>query len=199
MKKPVSVDDYIAQQGKWKEMLETLREILLSTGMDEKIKWVMPCYMDRSKNISSIFATKDFVGLWFFQGALLSDSSHLLSNAQKGKTKMMRRMIFKIKEDIDHKQIEEYLYEAIENERLGRQIKPVKSKSISFTIPKELEFVFKSNPELRAHFMSFPVGKKRDYTEYIGEAKKEETRKRRLEKCIPMIQSGLGLNDKYRK
>ena len=42
-------------------------------------------------------------------------------------------------------------------------------------------------------------GKQREYAEYIADAKREETKSKRLEKIIPMILANQGLNDKYRK
>lgn len=199
MKIPKSVDDYIAEQSNWIELLKHLREVILTTGLEEKIKWAMPCYMDRGKNIASIYAPKDFVGMWFFQGALLSDPYGLLSNAQEGKTKAMRRMKFRTIEDIDQNKITEYLYEAIENQRAGRVIKPAKPKSKPLIVPPELQNALNKDPELNAMFNAFNLTKKREFTDHISDAKRDDTKKRRLEKCIPMILAGIGLGDKYRK
>ena len=199
MQKPKSADDFFSSNENWNELLEELREIVLSTGLDEGIKWLMPCYTDRGKNIASIYAPKNFVGLWFFQGALLGDPYNVLENAQEGKTKAMRRWIFTSKDQIDRNKITEYLFEAIENQRAGRVIKPTKPKSKPIVIPSELEDAFKKSSELKASFENLTYGKQKEYTEFIGGAKKEETRLRRLEKSIPMILAGISMNDKYRK
>jgi len=199
MKKPKSVDTFIEERAEWKDILGELREIVISTGLNESIKWQMPCYTDRGKNIASIYATKDFVGLWFFQGALLTDEHKLLSNAQEGKTKAMRRMMFTDKSQLDQNIITEYLYEAIENQRAGRVIKADKPKSKPIVIPEELADAFVKSTELREAFEILTYGKKREFTEHIGEAKRADTRLKRLEKCIPMILAGISLNDKYRK
>lgn len=196
---PKSVEDFISDNGEWSEMLKKLREILLSADLEEKIKWAMPCYMDRGKNISSIYATKDFVGLWFFQGALLSDPYRVLSNAQEGKTKAMRRWKFYKMKDIDQNKIHEYLYEAIENQRAGREIKAQRGSKKPLIIPKELQQVLDSDSEVKSAFSNFTLGKKREFTDYISEAKREETKLKRIEKIKPMILAGIGLNDKYKK
>ena len=199
MKTPKSVDHYISEQGEWIPMLKKLREIVLSADLEEKIKWSMPCYMDRGKNISSIFATKDFVGLWFFQGTLLADPYNFLTNAQEGKTKAMRRWQFFKIEDIEHEKIHEYLFEAIENQRAGREIKPERGKKKPLIIPKELKTALSQSPELMAAFNAFTLGKKREFTDYISEAKRDETKMKRLEKIKPMILAGIAPGDKYRK
>ncbi len=199
MKTPKSVDHYISEQGEWAEMLQKLRDIIRSADLEEKIKWGMPCYIDRGKNISSIFATKDFVGLWFFQGALLTDPYNVLSNAQEGKTKAMRRWKFFKNEDLDQNRIHEYLYEAIENQRAGREIKPQRGSKKPLIMPVELQKALDNDPILNEAFNEFSLGRKREFTDHISEAKREETRIRRLEKSIPMILEGISPNDKYRK
>ena len=199
MERPKSVEHFIAEQGEWKEMLVKLREIILAADLEEKIKWAMPCYMDRGKNIASIFATKEFVGLWFFQGALLADQYQVLSNAQEGKTKAMRRWKFYSIEELDQIKIHEYLFEAIENQRAGRQIKPARGTQKPLIIPPQLQEALEDSAALNAAFNEFTLGKKREFTDYISEAKREETKLKRLEKVKPMIMAGIGLNDKYRK
>ena len=71
MKKPESVDHYMETHSQWSEILIPIREMLLSTGMEEQIKWMFPCYMDRGKNIVGLGVTKNYAAVWFFQGALL--------------------------------------------------------------------------------------------------------------------------------
>ncbi len=46
--------------------------------------------------------------------------------------------------------------------------------------------------------MTLTPYKQRDYCEYIAEAKQQKTKESRLEKIIPMISKGQGLNDKYK-
>ena len=77
-----------------------------------------------------------------------------------------------------------------------KSISPSKGKPV--VIPDELINALKGN-DLEAVFSGLSLSKRRDYAEYISEAKKEETKIRRLEKILPMIQDGVGLNDKYSK
>ena len=52
---------------------------------------------------------------------------------------------------------------------------------------------------LDAAFKAITPGRQGEYKEYIGTAKREDTRARRLAKIVPMILAGTGLNDAYKK
>lgn len=189
--------NYIEKKGKWKELLYNLREILLSTGIDEKVKWGMPVYCINNKNIVGIAAFKDFSGLWFFQGDFLSDPSKLLVNAQEGKTKGMRQWKFySPDENLDTQLIKSYILEAIQNEKEGKENE---AKPRKIVIPDELAKALNEDVILNMKFKQLSKGKQNDYLEYISEAKRPATRTKRLEKSIELILKGKGLNDKYKK
>jgi uncharacterized protein YdeI (YjbR/CyaY-like superfamily) len=63
---------------RWHAELETLRAIVLQSGLQEAIKWGMPCYTHNGKNIVSISAFKEYASLNFFKGALLQDTAQIL-------------------------------------------------------------------------------------------------------------------------
>jgi len=122
MKKPKSVDAYIADEENWQEELVYLRELILSTGLDEQIKWLFPCYTLKNKNVVGLAAFKDYFGLWFYQGAILTDPHNKLVNAQEGKTQAMRQWRMYDKAEIDHDLVMSYLNEAIDNEKAGKKV-----------------------------------------------------------------------------
>ena len=118
MKKPRTVDDFIESQEQWKEPLIRLRSILLSTELEETVKWNFPVYTLKGHNVAGLGAFQSYVGIWFFQGALLKDKHQRLVNAQEGKTQAMRQLRFYSAEEIDEQLVKEYLAEAIlEKER----------------------------------------------------------------------------------
>lgn len=196
MKNSKTVDEFLKNQVIWTEELHLLREILLKSGLTETIKWGQPNYELRGKHIVGLGAFKSYFGLWFHQGALLKDDQKKLLNAQVGKTVAMRQWRFDSAEEIDEKLILQYVAEAVENQKAGIEIKPVKRKPL--IIPQELQKAFDSNPEVKTSFDLFGLTQKREYAEYIESAKREETRKNRIEKITPMILKRIGLNDKYR-
>ncbi len=102
---------------------------------------------------------------------------------------------FTRKDDIDEKLILTYIHEAIENEKLGKKLAPVKKETIlSDFFQKELN----ANLELKKGFEKLTPGRQREYLEHIDTAKREETKISRMEKIKPMIISGVGLHDKYK-
>jgi uncharacterized protein YdeI (YjbR/CyaY-like superfamily) len=198
MKKYNTPDEYIANNKDWQQSLILLRDILLDTHMTETVKWGVPVYTFEGKNIVGIAGFKAYVGLWFFQGAMLKDKKKKLINAQDGKTKALRQWRFdSVKEiEAESKTIKQYLEEAILNQKHGKEIKPERKKPLD--IPKELYDIFIKDTKVKESFNSLSLPKQRDYCNYISEAKRETTKISRLEKIVPMILKRIGLNDKYR-
>lgn len=197
MKYSKSIEEYIETNPQWKKELLLLISIARESGLDETIKWGAPTYTYKGKNIVGLGAFKSYVGLWFHQGALLSDPEKKLINAQEGTTKALRQWRFNSIEEIDNHLIKSYIFEAIENQRQGKEIKA--SSKGEAEIPQELLICLKNDAKLKSRFKELSQFKQREYAEYISEAKREATKLSRLERIIPMIIDGIGLNDKYRK
>lgn len=126
MKKEISVGASVKKHIKQEDLLNKLRKIIRTTHLNETIKWGMPTYTCDNKNLLGIGAFKNHVGLWFFQGGLLTDSYHKLTNAQEGKTKAMRQMRFEKLDDVEENIILEYIEQTIANHKNGLVIKAVK-------------------------------------------------------------------------
>lgn len=195
MKGAKTVNEYISKNEKWAEGLQILQELTVSTELEESIKWGTPHYTIDGKIVVGIVAFKEHFALWFHQGVFLSDPDKKLINAQEGTTKGMRQWRFTSVEEIDPKMVRAYLLEAIENQKAGKMIQPEPKK---VSVPIELEKALDKTPELSAQFDSLTSYKQKEYNEYIGSAKQEKTRLSRLEKSIPLILEGKGLNDQYR-
>lgn len=200
MRRGTTVDEYILAEELWQNELLLLRSILLETELEETIKWSAPAYLIKGKNILGLAAFKNYVAIWFLQGVLLKDKKGKLFNAQEGKTKALRQWRLHSIEEIvrDAPLIKAYLEEAIENQKQGKELKPTRSAT-SLEIPKELEQAFKNDPPLNNSFDTLTLGKKREFAEYVSSAKREATKQNRIDKIIPLIEQGIGLNDKYRK
>ncbi|GGK17166.1 hypothetical protein GCM10007962_09260 [Yeosuana aromativorans] len=195
MPKINSVDDYIESHHHFSDGLNLLRSIIEKTELVETIKWNSPVYTIDGKNVVGMGAFKHHFGIWFFNGVFLKDEKNLLVTAQE-KTKGLRQMRFESVDDINTNAVLAYIKEAIQNQKLGKEIKPEKTKTI--VIPEALKQEFKNNEALYSCFKSLPPYKQKDYCEYIDTAKREATVTSRLEKIVPMILAGIGLNDKYK-
>ena len=129
---------------------------------------------------------------------MLKDKEQKLVNAQEGKTQAMRQWRFNSLSEIEANSslITDYVKEAVANQKAGKEIKPKAGKPLE--IPLELQEVFHKDTELKEAFEALNLTRKRDFAEYITLAKRAETKQSRLEKIIPMIRQGIGLNDKYK-
>lgn len=194
-----SIQEYISKCGKWKEAVLLLREIVVSEDVTETVKWGAPAYTVDGKNIIGLAAFKSYVGLWFHQGALLADKKKKLINAQEGVTKALRQWRFHSPEEIMDQRdaVRDYVREAIANQKMGKSIRPARKAPV--VLPEELKTFLEQEVRVKKIFDSFPPSHQREYAGYIAEAKRPETRQRRLVKIKSMILDGVGLNDKYKK
>lgn len=190
-----NAEEYINKHVQWKSELGKLREIFLSTELTETIKWGAPTYTLNGKNVVGMAAFKNHYALWFYKGSLLKENTDLLINAQEGKTSGLRQIRFKKDESPEAHVLNKYVLEAIKIEKEGKQV-PIKKSTVE--TPPELTTAFQKDQELHSAFEKLSAGKQKDYNLYISEAKREATKKKRLEKIIPMIKNGQGLNDKYK-
>ena len=152
MKYAKSIEEYLDNVGEWKEEVKLLREIMLSTPMEETLKWGIPVYTVNNKNVAGIGAFKSYAGFWFYQGVFLKDPKNKLINAQEGKTKALRQWRFESLSVIkkQHKTILAYVEEAIANQLAGLEMKPAKKKPL--VIPRELKALLNTNKELQSCF-----------------------------------------------
>lgn len=191
-----TVDEYLNLKKDWLNELIFLHQILSDLKLEETIKWGSPVYVYKGKNIVGLAAFSSYVGLWFFQGALLLDEKEKLQNAQEGKTKAMRQWRFSSMNDIDAVLVKSYVLEAMKLVDEGKEIKPAKQELI---IPPLLAKTFENNPDIGFAFNAIGLSKQREFCDFINEAKQEATKVRRLEKTIEHLSRNIGLHDKYRK
>ncbi len=181
----------------WEAEIGALKDIIAKTELVEAVKWGGIVYTINNRNVLGIGGFKNYFALWFFNGVFLSDPKNVLVNAGEGVTRALRQWRFASAAEIDEKTIRAYLKEAIANERAGKQIKP-ESRSKDFAVPELLQQALDQN-KLAGAFQRFTRGRQYEFVEYINSAKLEKTKIARIEKVLPMIAGGVGLNDKYRK
>jgi len=179
----------------WEEELILLKAIIDKTELTETTKWGGPVFVYEKKNVVGIGGFKDYFAIWFFNGVFLKDEKKKLINAQEEVTKSLRQWRFTSKDQVNEKDVLEYIREAIENEKQGKVIKPAKKEAI---ISELLNAEMAKNPDLKSAFEKFSPYKQYEFLEYIETAKQEKTKLSRIEKVVPMILANVGLNDKYR-
>ncbi|MDX9748049.1 MAG: YdeI/OmpD-associated family protein [Paludibacter sp.] len=181
----------------WAEELVRLAEILAQTGLESTVKWGSDVFTYKGKNVVSYGGFKNFVSLWFYNGVFLSDPYKVLVAASDGKTRSLRQWRFTSIDQIDDSKILDYVREAIEIEEKGLKLAPEKHHTVE--IPEPLASALSSDNQLNDAFAKLTSGRKKEYCVYVAEAKQESTKLARVEKIIPMILQGIGLNDKYKK
>ena len=127
---------------------------------------------------------------------LLKDDDNVLMNAQEGTTKAQRQWRMKSGKEIKAAIIRRYVKEAIELVKSGKSVAPQRNTRV--VVPPELKRALGKSTSARRKFAALTPGRQREYAEYIAAAKREGTKQLRLEKILPMIAAGVGLNDKYR-
>lgn len=153
-----------------------------------------PCYTFEKKNIVLIHGFKEYCALLFPKGALLQDSHGILIQ-QTENVQGARQIRFTNVQEIVEKEgiLKAYIYEAIEVEKAGLKVKVKKPEEL--IIPEELQHKFDEIPALKDAFTTLTPGRQRAYILHFSAAKQSKTRESRVEKCIPNILNGKGLND----
>lgn len=188
------VDEFIGKIGKWHDEVEKLRMIVLDCQLTEDFKWKNPCYTFQDNNIVLIHVFKEYCAVLFFKGALLKDTKGVLvqqtENVQSG-----RQIRFtNIQEIVELENIlKAYIFEAIEVEKAGLKVELKKNED--YKIPEEFQRKFNEIPELKSAFEALTPGRQRAYIYYFSQAKQTKTRESRIEKYIPQILIGKGLDD----
>lgn len=191
-----AIEAFFNKAGQWESLMRRIRPVLLDAGMVEALKWGMPTYSFNGSIVVGMVGFKNWLALWFYQGVFLTDPNGLLVSGTEGKTKGQRQWRIKTEAEFDLEILQLFVNEAIQKAIEGKTIS--KDRKIELEIPTELANALSSNPVLSATFESMSLSHKREYAEYVAEAKQEATRFRRVEKIMPMILSKSGLNDKYK-
>lgn len=189
------VDAFISKAKKWKEHYKKLRTIILGCDLKEEFKWMHPCYTFQEKNIILIHGFKEYCAVLFHKGVLLKDPQNILviqtENVQAG-----RQIRFTMVQEIIDLEptLKDYIHEAIEVEKAGLKVKM--KKTSDYVVPEEFQIKLDENSALKKAFEALTPGRQRSYLFYFAQPKQPKTRKSRVEKYIPHILNGKGLNDK---
>jgi uncharacterized protein YdeI (YjbR/CyaY-like superfamily) len=192
-----TAEQYLAEKtADWsRPICETIIKVLRKEGMREEIKWGAPCYSHHGI-VCSVASFKHHVAVWFHQGAMLKDTKKVLRQAQEN-TKALRSIVYKSMDDVDAKTLSAYAKEAMFVNEKGLKYDHKKTRK-ELVVPDYFMKRIQKNKKALATYESFSYSKKKDYVQWIVEAKKEETRERRMLQAIDMMAEGKGRHDKYK-
>ncbi len=187
-------DFYFNKAGKWQEEIGKMRDIALDCHLTEELKWGCPCYTYEGNNIVLIHTFKDYCAFLFFKGVLLKDPKGILIQ-QTANVQAARQVRFTSAKEIDKQKttLKAYIYEAVELEESG--VKVEMKKITEFPMPEEFKARLDKDKKLKKAFEELTPGRQRGYLLHFSSAKQSKTRESRIEKSIPQILDGKGLDD----
>lgn len=192
------IDAYIARSADFaRPILTHLRDIIHDAcpEVEETMKWSMPFFMYQGL-LCNMASFKEHCAFGFWKGARVVDESEDGAMGQFGR-------ITAISELPSKKVLTGYIKKAMQLNEAGgaspARAKPKPAAKQAAAVPEDLARALKKNAKARATFEHFSPSQKREYIEWIVEAKREETRQRRLETAIEWMAEGKQRNWKYMK
>ena len=186
--------DFYFSKDRWQNELEQLRRIVLDCELIEELKWGVPCYTLEKSNIVLIHVFKAYCALLFFKGALLNDTNGVLIQQTENVQSARQIRFTNIREITEMESIlKAYIYEAIEVEKAGLKVEL--KKPAEFKISEEFQNKLNDIPDLKTAFYALTPGRQRAYLLHFSAPKQSKTREARVEKCMPDILNGKGLNN----
>jgi uncharacterized protein YdeI (YjbR/CyaY-like superfamily) len=188
------VDAFLSNAKQWQEEFQKLRKIVLDCQLTEELKWGVPCYTFEGSNIVLIHGFKEYCALLFMKGALLHDANGILIQ-QTENVQASRQIRFTNLQQIEEMEsiLKAYILEAIQVEKAGLTVNF--KQTAEFTMPVEFQSKLDENLALNSAFRALTPGRQRAYLLFFSAPKQAKTREARIEKYIPQILKGKGLND----
>jgi len=194
------IDGYIAKSaGFAKPILNHLREVVHQAcpAVEETIKWGMPHFMYRDKILCSMASFKQHCAFHFWRGDQVLDPKDNKSDEAMGQF----GRITSLKDLPPKKALLGYVKKAVQNNDAGirpERPKPLQEKK-ELVVPNYFAFALKKNKKAKATFDGFSYSNRKEYVEWITEAKTEETRQRRIATTLEWLAEGKSRNWKYEK
>lgn len=190
-----SIHAFFERKGPWQDCLLLLRDIVSEIPeLSEQLKWGQASYTLGKANVVLIHAFKDYCALLFFKGALLSDPDGILVQQTEHVQSARQIRFFSAAQIRSQKSlIKKYLKEAVRVEASGAKVP--KRNPAELKLPEELQDAMKQMPDFAQAFYALSPGRQRAYALHFADAKQSKTRVARIEKHLPEILKGKGLND----
>lgn len=195
MKTDPRVDAYIERQADFaRPILTHLRDIVREACPDceETLKWSMPSFVYKTKILAHFAAFKAHAAFGYWSGSqvLGKGSGQASAMGQFGRLT-----------SLDDLPPRETLIELTRKamQLIDEGVKPVRDKTAKapFTVPQDLKAALDANAAAKATFDGFPPSAQRDYVDWIVEAKRDETRTKRLNQAVEWLAEGKRRHWKY--
>jgi hypothetical protein len=218
------VDAYIAKMQPFaQEILQHIRDVVHTAcpQCEEAMKWSMPFFTYKGALLCNMAGFKAHASFGFWLGKqVLGDDAEEGAMGQFGKLTSVKDLPSKTVLTKHIKKAMQLVDAGAKLERAtatagsrgkavrgqgeggrgkgeGSAAKKVAAKMASVVVPPELSKALLRHPEAKAAFEAFSPSHRREYAEWIAEAKKPETKERRVQQALEMLAEGKGRNWKY--
>ena len=200
MKRDPRFDGYIAKSAPFAQPILTHLRELLATACpegEETMKWGSPSIVHRGKILCGMAAFKAHATFGFWQNRLVTGED--TPDVQATAMGQFGRMT-SLADLPDDATLSEMVRKAMALIDSGTKApRPLKHPKPPAEVPDDLAAALAGSPKATATFDGFPPGQRREYIEWVTGAKREETRKKRLETTIAQLEEGKRLNWKYER
>jgi len=195
------VDRYIEKAAPFAQpILERIRKAFHAAHPDvtEVMKWGHP-FFEYKGVLGNMAAFQQHVGWGFWKSSLIPDPHGILVPAGEH-TAMGGARLSSVKDLPSHTVLVSYVKEAIRLNEEGVKIaRPKKAPQPEATVPDDLAAALKATPAARKAFEAFPPSHRREYIDWITEAKQPATRAKRLAQTLEWLAEGKSRNWKYER
>jgi uncharacterized protein YdeI (YjbR/CyaY-like superfamily) len=197
------IDDYIAKAPAYAQpIIKHLRQLIHrgAPQVTEVIKWGHP-HFDYKGPFMGLAAFKEHMGLNFWKSTLMDDQTGLFAAAEKGSAGSIGKIRSLADLPADDVLLS-YIHNAVELNDKGIKLPVPQKKPIEKTeleVPADLIEAFKDNTTAMQQFEQFSPSAKKEYLQWLAEAKSADTRAKRLETMIEWVSEGKTRNWKYKK
>ena len=201
-KKDKRIDAYIAKSESFaKPILNHLRELVHKAcpDIEETVKWGFP-HFDYKGILCSMAAFKQHCAFGFWKASLMSDTHKILSKV--GETAMGHLGKIKSLDDLpSEKVLIKYIKEAVKLNSEGIKLitKGKAAEKKELNVPDYFRKALSKNKDALKIFEKFSYTNKKEYVEWVAEAKSEDTKNKRLATSMEWIAEGKIKNWKYVK
>jgi uncharacterized protein YdeI (YjbR/CyaY-like superfamily) len=192
------IDAYIDKAGDFaRPVLRHFRELVHATidGAGETVKWGMPHFTHNGKNIAGMAAFKAHCAVMIHGAGRQGEAAENGGMGSYGK-------IASLEELPDDNELATKLIEARERiDTAGSAVKrpPKREPKAELPVPQDFAAALRENPKAQATFEGFPPSQRREYVEWVSEAKQDATRAKRLATSIEWLAEGKRRNWKYER
>lgn len=198
-KRNPAFDKYIEEAADFaKPILKKLRQLFHKAcpQITETMKWSFP-HFEYKGIVGSMAAFKNHASFGFWKAGLMKDASGLLKTV--GNTEMGSRKLTSVKDLPPDAVVIACIHQAVELNEAGIKISPKRSRKpkVELVVPDDLRAALKKNKLALATFDAFSYSHRKEYVEWIEEAKRPETRAVRIQKTVQQLSDGKSRHWKY--